>query len=78
LGAGVNRDDISASCGSSSPRPSRSSAQITVCSAAISRSRKLWTDYTTPYRTFRKAIAGLGEREQGAIPHDTAARLYRI
>jgi predicted TIM-barrel fold metal-dependent hydrolase len=39
---------------------------------------KLWTDYTTLYRTFRKAIAGLGEREQAAILHDTAARLYRI
>jgi predicted TIM-barrel fold metal-dependent hydrolase len=39
---------------------------------------KLWTDYTTLYRTFRKAIAELGDREQAAILHDTAARLYRI
>jgi predicted TIM-barrel fold metal-dependent hydrolase len=39
---------------------------------------KLWTDYATLYRTFRKAVAGLGDREQAAILHDTAARLYRI
>jgi predicted TIM-barrel fold metal-dependent hydrolase len=39
---------------------------------------KLWTDYATLYRTFRKAIAGLADREQAAILHDTAARLYRI
>jgi predicted TIM-barrel fold metal-dependent hydrolase len=39
---------------------------------------KLWTDYTTLYRTFRNAIAHLGEAEQAAILHDTAARLYRI
>jgi predicted TIM-barrel fold metal-dependent hydrolase len=39
---------------------------------------KLWTGYTTLYRTFRKSIAHLGEGEQAAILHDTAARLYRI
>jgi predicted TIM-barrel fold metal-dependent hydrolase len=39
---------------------------------------KLWTDYGTLYRTFRNAIAHLGEAEQAAILHDTAARLYRI
>jgi predicted TIM-barrel fold metal-dependent hydrolase len=39
---------------------------------------KLWTDYTTLYRTFRSAIADLSETEQAAILHDTAARLYRI
>jgi predicted TIM-barrel fold metal-dependent hydrolase len=39
---------------------------------------KLWTDYATLYRTFRNAIAHLGEADQAAILHDTAARLYRI
>ena len=39
---------------------------------------KLWTDYKTLYRSFRNAIAGFSDREQGAILHDTAARLYRI
>jgi predicted TIM-barrel fold metal-dependent hydrolase len=39
---------------------------------------KLWTDYATLYRTFRSAIAHLSEREQTAILHDTAARLYRL
>jgi predicted TIM-barrel fold metal-dependent hydrolase len=39
---------------------------------------KLWTDYGTLYRTFRNTIAHLNEREQGAILHDTAARLYRM
>jgi len=39
---------------------------------------KLWTDYATLYRTFRDAIADLSEREQAAILHDTAARLYRL
>jgi predicted TIM-barrel fold metal-dependent hydrolase len=39
---------------------------------------KLWTDYSTLYRTFRGAIAGLSEIDQVAILHDTAARLYRI
>jgi predicted TIM-barrel fold metal-dependent hydrolase len=39
---------------------------------------KLWTDYGTLYRTFRNAIAHLGDAEQAAVLHDTAARLYRI
>jgi predicted TIM-barrel fold metal-dependent hydrolase len=39
---------------------------------------KLWTDYGTLYRTFREVIDHLGESEQRAILHDTAARLYRI
>src|SRR5665213_3148619 len=39
---------------------------------------KLWTDYATLYTTFRNAIAHLGESEQAAILHDTAARLYRL
>jgi predicted TIM-barrel fold metal-dependent hydrolase len=39
---------------------------------------KLWTDYKTLYRTFRNAIADFTDREQAAILHDTAARLYRI
>jgi predicted TIM-barrel fold metal-dependent hydrolase len=39
---------------------------------------KLWTDYPTLYRTFRKAIDHLDENGQHAILHDTAARLYRI
>jgi predicted TIM-barrel fold metal-dependent hydrolase len=39
---------------------------------------KLWTDYATLYQTFRGAIAHLGEGEQAAILHDTAARLYRL
>ena len=39
---------------------------------------RLWTDYDTLYRTFRSAIAHLDEREQAAILHDTAARLYRL
>jgi predicted TIM-barrel fold metal-dependent hydrolase len=39
---------------------------------------KLLTDYATLYRTFRNAIAHLGEAEQAAILYDTAARLYRI
>jgi predicted TIM-barrel fold metal-dependent hydrolase len=39
---------------------------------------KLWTDYDTLYRTFRSTIAHLEEREQAAILHDTAARLYRL
>jgi predicted TIM-barrel fold metal-dependent hydrolase len=39
---------------------------------------KLWTDYKSLYQAFRNAIAHLGESEQAAILHDTAARLYRI
>ena len=39
---------------------------------------KLWTDYSSFYRTFRNTIAHLGEGEQAAILYDTAARLYRI
>jgi predicted TIM-barrel fold metal-dependent hydrolase len=39
---------------------------------------KLWTDYSALYKTFRNAIAYLGEGEQAEILHDTAARLYRI
>jgi predicted TIM-barrel fold metal-dependent hydrolase len=39
---------------------------------------KLWTDYATLYQTFRGAIAHLGDEEQAAILHDTAARLYRL
>jgi predicted TIM-barrel fold metal-dependent hydrolase len=39
---------------------------------------RLWTDYTTLYRAFRGAIADFDDREQAAILHDTAARLYRI
>jgi predicted TIM-barrel fold metal-dependent hydrolase len=39
---------------------------------------KLWTDYSTLYATFRSTIAHLGESEQAAILHDTAARLYRL
>jgi predicted TIM-barrel fold metal-dependent hydrolase len=39
---------------------------------------KLWTDYRALYTTFRNAIAYLGESEQAAILHDTAARLYRV
>lgn len=39
---------------------------------------KLWTDYASLYKTFRDAIAHLGEKQQYAILHDTAARLYRI
>jgi len=39
---------------------------------------KLWTDYGTLYKAFRNAIAHLGEAEQAAILHDTAARLYRL
>jgi predicted TIM-barrel fold metal-dependent hydrolase len=39
---------------------------------------KLWTDYRTFYRTFRAAIDHLPERDQRAILHDTAARLYRM
>ena len=39
---------------------------------------KLWTDYRTLYRTFREAIDHLGESDQRAILHDTAARLYRL
>ncbi|MDN5005699.1 amidohydrolase family protein [Bradyrhizobium sp. GCM10027634] len=39
---------------------------------------KLWTDYATLYGTFREAIDGLDPRQQRAILHDTAARLYRI
>jgi predicted TIM-barrel fold metal-dependent hydrolase len=39
---------------------------------------KLWTGYTTLYRTFRNAIAHLSDSEQAAILHDTAARLYRV
>jgi predicted TIM-barrel fold metal-dependent hydrolase len=39
---------------------------------------KLWTDYRTLYRTFRKTIDHLDKGDQRAILHDTAARLYRI
>jgi predicted TIM-barrel fold metal-dependent hydrolase len=39
---------------------------------------KLWTDYKTLYRTFRSTISTFSDREQAAILHDTAARLYRI
>jgi predicted TIM-barrel fold metal-dependent hydrolase len=39
---------------------------------------KLWTDYATLYQTFRDAIAHLGDDEQTAILHGTAARLYRL
>jgi predicted TIM-barrel fold metal-dependent hydrolase len=39
---------------------------------------KLWTDYSTLYRTFRAAIEYLPEADQNAILYDTAARLYRI
>ena len=39
---------------------------------------KLWTDYPTLYRTFRKAIDHLDESDQRAILYNTAARLYRI
>jgi len=39
---------------------------------------KLWTDYRALYDAFRAAIAPLGQSEQEAILHDTAARLYRL
>jgi predicted TIM-barrel fold metal-dependent hydrolase len=39
---------------------------------------KLWTDYAGLYKTFRDAIAYLDRKQQRAILHDTAARLYRI
>jgi predicted TIM-barrel fold metal-dependent hydrolase len=39
---------------------------------------KLCTEYGALCRTFRKAIAYLGDAEQAAILHDTAARRYRI
>ncbi|MDB5616805.1 MAG: amidohydrolase [Tardiphaga sp.] len=39
---------------------------------------KLWTDYTSLYRTFRKAIEELSEAEQRDVLYNTAARLYRI
>jgi predicted TIM-barrel fold metal-dependent hydrolase len=39
---------------------------------------KLWTDYKTLYRSFRSAISDMSDREQAAILHDTAARLYRL
>ena len=39
---------------------------------------KLWTDYKSLYQTFRNAIGHLGDSEQAAILHDTAARLYRL
>jgi predicted TIM-barrel fold metal-dependent hydrolase len=39
---------------------------------------KLWNDYAGLYKRFREAIAYLDERQQCAILHDTAARLYRI
>jgi predicted TIM-barrel fold metal-dependent hydrolase len=39
---------------------------------------KLWTDYTTLYRVFRKAIDHLTEDQQRSILHDTAARLYKL
>jgi predicted TIM-barrel fold metal-dependent hydrolase len=44
----------------------------------LSGPQKLWTDYKSLYRTFRNAIAHLGESEQAAILHGTAARLYRL
>ncbi len=39
---------------------------------------KLWTDYAGLYKTFRDAIGYLDDKQQRAILHDTAARLYRI
>jgi predicted TIM-barrel fold metal-dependent hydrolase len=39
---------------------------------------KLWTGYVDLYKTFRGAIAHFDEKQQRAILHDTAARLYRI
>ena len=39
---------------------------------------KLWTDYTSLYRTFRRAIEHLPQSEQQDILSGTAARLYRI
>jgi predicted TIM-barrel fold metal-dependent hydrolase len=39
---------------------------------------KLWTTYTALYQTFRQSITALSEKEQIAILHDTASRLYRI
>lgn len=39
---------------------------------------KLWTDYTTLYRTFREAIAPFSEHDKISILHDTAQRLYRL
>jgi predicted TIM-barrel fold metal-dependent hydrolase len=39
---------------------------------------KLWINYAGLYKTFRDAIAYLDEKQQRAILHDTAARLYRI
>ena len=39
---------------------------------------KLWTDYTSLYQTFRRAIEQMTEAEQNDIMFNTAARLYRI
>ena len=63
---------------SSSWKPWRCSAPNAACIGSNFPIEKLWTDYATLYRNFRKAIADFGESEQAAILHDTAARLYRI
>jgi predicted TIM-barrel fold metal-dependent hydrolase len=39
---------------------------------------KLWTDYSSLYRTFRRAIEPLSEIDQQKILNDTATRLYRL
>jgi predicted TIM-barrel fold metal-dependent hydrolase len=39
---------------------------------------KLWTSYDAVINAYRKAAASLPEREQQAILHDTAVRVYRI
>jgi predicted TIM-barrel fold metal-dependent hydrolase len=39
---------------------------------------KLWTDYSSLYRTFRQAIESFPESDQRKILNDTATRLYRV
>ncbi len=39
---------------------------------------KLWTSYSALVDAYRAAVAPLGEREQRAVLHDTAMRVYRI
>jgi predicted TIM-barrel fold metal-dependent hydrolase len=39
---------------------------------------KLWTSYAELLSAYREAVASLAPKEQQAVLHDTAARVYRI
>ena len=39
---------------------------------------RLWTDYPTMARVMRESLAGLSARDQRAVFHDNAVRVYRL